>query len=124
MILQSTLSQFIPVPKCPKCDFAAVNREELKSHVVAVHRDGDYQCGECDFTAVKRRELKSHVMAVHRDGTYQCDECDFAAVSPSTAVPRMDLLLPTQRKGLMTKIFPMLLQRGKMKLRPLKKSFK
>ena len=27
----------------------------------AVHRDEDYQCEECDFTAVKREELKSHV---------------------------------------------------------------
>ena len=34
----------------------------------AVHRDGDYQCDKCDFEAVKREELKSHVEADHRDG--------------------------------------------------------
>ena len=39
--------------QCDKCDIAAVKREELKSQVEAVRRDGDYQCGECDFTAVK-----------------------------------------------------------------------
>ena len=27
-----------------------------------------YQCDECDYAAVKREELKSHVEAVHRDG--------------------------------------------------------
>ena len=27
-----------------------------------------YQCNECDYAAVKREELKSHVEAVHRDG--------------------------------------------------------
>ena len=82
--------------------FAAVKKEELRSHMETVHRDGDYQCGECDgdhqcyecdfaavnhrdgdyqcdecdFAAVKREELKSHLVAVHRDGDYQCDECD------------------------------------------------
>ena len=27
----------------------------------AVHRDADYQCEECDFIALNREELKSHV---------------------------------------------------------------
>ena len=39
-----------------------------------------YQCDECDFAAVKREELKSHVEAIHRDGDYQCDEYDFTGV--------------------------------------------
>ena len=43
-----------------ECNFAAIKREELKSHVEAVHRNGNYQCGKCDFASVKREELKSH----------------------------------------------------------------
>ena len=42
--------------------------------------DGDYQCDKCYFVAIKREELKSHVEAVHRDGYYQCDKWNFAAV--------------------------------------------
>ena len=42
-----------------------VTREELKNHVEAVHRDGDYQCDKCDFAAVMGEELKSHVKVVH-----------------------------------------------------------
>ena len=47
--------------------------EELKSHVEAVQRDGDYQCDECDFAAVQGEELKSHVEVVQKDGDYHCD---------------------------------------------------
>ena len=43
----------------------------IKNHV---QMDVAYQCGECDFAAVRREELKSHVKTVHRDGDYQCDE--------------------------------------------------
>jgi len=34
----------------------------------------------CDFAAVKREDLKSHVEVVNRDRDYPCDECNFAAV--------------------------------------------
>ena len=47
--------------QCEECNFAAIKREELKSHVDAVHRNGNYQCAECDFAAVKSDELKSHM---------------------------------------------------------------
>ena len=47
--------------QCEECNFSAIKREELKSHVDAVHRNGNYQCAECDFAAVKRDELKSHM---------------------------------------------------------------
>ena len=43
--------------QCEECNFAAVKKEELKSHVEAVHRNGDYQCDKCDFAAVNRKEL-------------------------------------------------------------------
>ena len=46
----------------------------------AVHRDEAFQCDECDFAAIKREELKSHAETVHSNVAYQCDECDFAAV--------------------------------------------
>ena len=72
MLIQNCLKQH---------DFAAVKREELKSHLEAVHRDRDYQCDKCDFTAIKREELNSHVEAVYRDGDYQCDKYMFAAVT-------------------------------------------
>ena len=39
----------------------AVSREELKDHVKAVYRDGNYQCDLCDFAAVKMDELNNHV---------------------------------------------------------------
>ena len=54
--------------QCDKCDFAAIKREMLKTHVEAVHRDGAYQCDKCDFAKVKREELESHVKTDHRDG--------------------------------------------------------
>ena len=54
--------------QCDKCDFAAIKREGLKSHVRTLHRDRAYQCDKCDFATVKRDELKSHVETHHRDG--------------------------------------------------------
>ena len=54
--------------QCEKCDFAAIKREILKTHVEAVNRDGAYQCDKCDFARVKREKLKSHVETDHKDG--------------------------------------------------------
>ena len=52
--------------QCEECQFTALKREELKSHVQADHRDADSQCHKCDFKVVKK-ELKGHVEAVHWD---------------------------------------------------------
>ena len=52
--------------QCEEYNFAAIKREELKSHVDAVHRNGNYQCAECDFAAVRRDELKSHMEGYSR----------------------------------------------------------
>ena len=53
--------------QCEKCDFAAIKREILKTHMEAVHRDGAYQCDKCDFATLKREELMSHVETDHGD---------------------------------------------------------
>ena len=54
--------------QCEECNFAAIKREELKSHAEAIHRVGAYQCDKCDFAAIKREMLKTHVETDHRDG--------------------------------------------------------
>ena len=62
------MNQRVGAYQCDKCDFAAIKREILKTHVEAVHRDGAYKCDKCNFATVKREELKSHVKTDHRDG--------------------------------------------------------
>ena len=52
--------------------FSVVREEELKSHMVAGHRDVNHQCNECEFATVKRERVRIHVEAVHRDGDNQC----------------------------------------------------
>ena len=41
--------------------------KELKSHMVAGHRDVSHQCDECEFAMVNRGRVRIHVEAVHRD---------------------------------------------------------
>ena len=50
------------------CGFKPAKREDLKSDVEAVHRDGNYHnCVMCGFKAPKRGDLKNHVETVHKD---------------------------------------------------------
>ena len=55
---------------------------------------GAVQCGDCDLTAVKGGKLKSHVEAVHRDGDYQCDKCDFEAIINKLMFKQFVVVIP------------------------------
>ena len=46
------------------------------------------------FTAVKRGKLRSHVRAVHRDGDYQCDKCDFEAIINKLMFKQFVVVIP------------------------------
>ena len=39
------------------CGFMEAKREELNSHMEAVHKDGAYHCDKCGFMAAKMEEL-------------------------------------------------------------------
>ena len=50
------------------CGFKPEKSEDLKSHVEAVHRDGNYHnCVMCGFKAAMREDLVSHMETVHKD---------------------------------------------------------
>ena len=57
----------------------------------SVHRDRDF-----NVTSVqkKREELESHVDAVHRDGDYQCDKCDFEAIINKLMFKQFVVVIP------------------------------
>ena len=54
-------------------------REELNSHMEAVHKYGPYHCDKCGVMAAKKEDLWRHLVAVHRDRDYQCDKCDYSS---------------------------------------------
>ena len=46
------------------------HKGELKIHKESVHKDRIYYCDKCGFLSAKREKLKSHMEAVHRDGDF------------------------------------------------------
>jgi len=36
----------------------------------SVHKDRSYYCDKCGFLAAKRKKLRSHMEAVHKDGDF------------------------------------------------------
>ena len=46
------------------------NKGGLNRHEESVHQDRSYYCDECGFPTAKKEKLKSHMNAVHRDGEF------------------------------------------------------
>ena len=61
---------------CDKCGFLATRRKKLRSHMEAVHRDGDFNATIVIYQQHKRSNLG--VIKKSSQGLYYyCDKCSF-----------------------------------------------
>lgn len=68
------------------CQFTALNKSILKSHVRNVHCNiRNFPCAQCKHRAKSKRAIDDHVNAVHlKLKIFQCGSCDFTAATKST----------------------------------------
>ena len=66
--IQASITCFIFVFRCDKCQFAAPVRSKLKYHIKTVHMDlKPYACevAECHFRTISPLLLRQHINRVH-----------------------------------------------------------
>ena len=78
-----SMSQFILVHKdkiyyCDKCGFLVARREKLRSHMEALHKDGDFNVTSVISQQHKRGNL-GVIKKILKDLIYYCDKCVFLA---------------------------------------------
>lgn len=68
------------VLKCPECDYQVVgtkSKNNLKTHIDAIHRNVTYSCTFCNYKSGYKQALQKHIQSQHKGAVYQCKECDF-----------------------------------------------
>ena len=77
--------------KCEKCESDFPNKQNLRRHLVEVHKvviDGKYKCSaeNCEYSTDFEGQFKKHMTMFHFTGPkieYFCDLCDYKAQSES-----------------------------------------
>ena len=66
--------------KCNLCDFASVQAGDLKTHMKIHSGERAYKCNQCAFTSVRKQNLKTHMEIHSGEKAYKCHQCAFASV--------------------------------------------
>ena len=51
---------------CGKCEYAATNSSNLKTHIRSKHEGVRYPCSHCEFAATQEGVLKRHIENKHK----------------------------------------------------------
>ena len=61
---------------CQECDFKATRIENVKSHVLRIHRKQfDFKCTQCPKQYTTKSELNFHINSSHKIKTLKCPHC-------------------------------------------------
>ena len=64
---------------CQECDFKATRIDQVKSHVLRIHRmQFDFKCSHCPKQYTTKSELKFHINSSHKKKTLKCPHCNKA----------------------------------------------
>ena len=63
--------------QCPECDFKATRKENIKLHILRIHRkEFRFKCSQCPKQYAINSELSFHIQSCHKDKSLQCPHCD------------------------------------------------
>ena len=62
---------------CKLCDYEAAYKNNLATHVLAIHERKRFNCDTCDADFSTKSNMLTHVKTVHERVTYKCETCEF-----------------------------------------------
>ena len=65
--------------QCSRCEFKAVKKDHLQTHIKSVHEGQKFQCPHCEHKATRKINLQKHIKSAHADQTLQYPYFDHKA---------------------------------------------
>ena len=64
---------------CEFCDYKGTTKPNLKNHISSIHENQRFYCNQCDVSSTKQGYINRHIKLDHEGFRYKCDECDHVA---------------------------------------------
>ena len=65
--------------QCSRCEFKAVKKDHLQTHIKSVHEGHKFHCPQCEYKATRGTHLQTHIKSVHEGQKFQCPQCVYKA---------------------------------------------